>query len=168
MSWSLTETPWLPLVFGKPQRPVTTVENARRFWQHCKRPKYVIGVDIATGTGSSNSVMSVADSMTAKKWLSSVAQIQGRRTWSLCRCLGRYFRDANGRDAYMIWEAPGPGRNFGDVVLESGYRSIYYREQENLVTKLRTKRRVVAHKRLQTGSLRRLSTCFAIKDFHQL
>jgi hypothetical protein len=102
--------------------------------------RYVIGVDIATGTGSSNSVMSVADAMTGEK----VAEFccpntRPEELGKYAVALGRYFRDGNGLNAYLIWEAPGPGRNFGDVVLENGYRNIYYREQENLVSKVQTK-----------------------------
>jgi hypothetical protein len=33
-------------------------------------------------------------------------------------------------EAFLIWEANGPGRGFGDALLERGYRNIFYRKQE--------------------------------------
>ena len=100
---------------------------------------YVMGIDVATGTGSSNSAISIADAITGEKVAEFVTP--NMRPDELARyavALGRYFRDGNNREAFMIWEAPGPGRNFGDVVLENGYRNIFYRENENKVTKTQT------------------------------
>lgn len=93
--------------------------------------QYAIGVDIATGTGASNSVISVGDCKTGEK----VAEFcdSNTRPDQLGRyavALAKWFRGANPIGAFMIWEAPGPGRNFGDVVLEMGYRNIYYRTNE--------------------------------------
>ena len=94
--------------------------------------QYAIGVDIATGTGSSNSVISVGDCKTGEK----VAEFcdPNTRPDQLGRYavgLAKWFKGSNPIGAFLIWEAPGPGRNFGDVVLEMGYRNIYYRTNEN-------------------------------------
>lgn len=100
---------------------------------------YVIGVDIATGTGASNSAISIADATTGEKVAEFVSpNVRPDELGKYAVALGRYFCDANNREAFMIWEAPGPGRNFGDVVLENGYRHVYYRENENKVTKTAT------------------------------
>ena len=93
--------------------------------------QYAIGVDIATGTGSSNSVISVGDCKTGEK----VAEFCSPTTrpdqlGRYAVALAKWFKGSNPIGAYMIWEAPGPGRNFGDVVLELGYRNIYYRTNE--------------------------------------
>jgi len=100
---------------------------------------YVMGVDIAAGTGSSNSVISIADRKTGEK-IGELAT-PNMRPDELARyavALARWLRDDTGNGAYMIWEAPGPGRNFGDVVIESGYRNVYYRTREESLSKNQT------------------------------
>lgn len=93
--------------------------------------RFAMGVDIATGTGSSNSVISVADCRTGEKVAEFVSPTT--RPDQLGRyavALAKWFKGNDPIGAYLIWEAPGPGRNFGDVVLELGYRNIYYRTNE--------------------------------------
>lgn len=91
---------------------------------------YAIGVDIATGTGSSNSAITIGDCMTGEKVAEYVnPKIRPDELGRLAVALGRWFKGM-GREAYMIWEAPGPGRNFGDVVMVSGYRNVYFRKNE--------------------------------------
>jgi hypothetical protein len=48
----------------------------------------------------------------------------------LAVALAKWFNNA-----YLIWEANGPGRGFGDGVIESGYRNFYYRRNENALSK---------------------------------
>ena len=100
---------------------------------------YVMGVDIASGTGSSNSVISIADRKTGEKVGEFVSP--NLRPDELGRCavaIGRWLKDETGSPAFMIWEAPGPGRNFGDVVIESGYRNVYWRTREESIAKVQT------------------------------
>jgi hypothetical protein len=92
---------------------------------------YVMGVDISAGTGSSNSVISIADRNTGEKVGELVTPSLrpdelGRYAVALCK----WFHDETGGGAYIIWEAPGPGRNFGDVVIELGYRNVYWKTKE--------------------------------------
>ncbi|QDP47824.1 MAG: putative terminase large subunit [Prokaryotic dsDNA virus sp.] len=92
---------------------------------------FALGVDIATGTGSSNSVISIGNCKTGEK----VAEFVDSRTrpeelGRIAVALARWFSDANGKGAYIVWEAPGPGRNFGDTVIESGYRNFYFKEDD--------------------------------------
>jgi len=100
---------------------------------------YVIGVDISAGTGSSNSVISIADRKTGEK----VGELAtpNMRPDELARyavAIARWMKDETGTGAYMIWEAPGPGRNFGDVVIELGYRNVYWRTKEESMLKSTT------------------------------
>tara|TARA_Y100001938_G_C7947264_1_gene357396 strand:- start:230 stop:733 length:504 start_codon:yes stop_codon:yes gene_type:complete len=44
------------------------------------------------------------------------------------------FRGKSETGAYLIWEANGPGRIFGDVVMEVGYGHIYYRRNDKSVS----------------------------------
>lgn len=100
---------------------------------------YVVGVDVATGTGSSNSAITIADRKTGEKVGALVTP--NLRPDELARyavALCKWFHDEEGRGAYMIWEAPGPGRNFGDVVIEMGYRNVYWRTREESIAKGQT------------------------------
>lgn len=91
---------------------------------------YAMGIDIATGTGSSNSAISIGDCMTGEKVAEYVnPKIRPDELGRLAVALGRWFRGM-GKEAYMVWEAAGPGRNFGDVVMKSGYRNVYMRKNE--------------------------------------
>lgn len=97
---------------------------------------YVMGVDIAAGTGSSNSVISVADRKTGEKVAEfTTPNMRPDELGRYAVALARWFKDGSGNGAYMIWEAPGPGRNFGDVVIESGYRNVYWRTREESIAK---------------------------------
>ena len=91
----------------------------------------VIAVDTATGTGSSNSVISVGDKKTGEKIGEfASATIKPHELAKYAVPMARFFNNA-----YMIWEANGPGRIFGDCVLESGYRNIYCRQNDKSITK---------------------------------
>jgi hypothetical protein len=97
---------------------------------------YVMGVDIAAGTGSSNSVISVADRKTGEKVAEfATANMRPDELGRYAVAMARWFSDSSGTGAYMIWEAPGPGRNFGDVVIESGYRNVYWKTREESIAK---------------------------------
>lgn len=91
---------------------------------------YAMGVDIATGTGSSNSAITIGDCLTGEKVAMFVSpKIRPDELGRLAVALGRWFKGM-GKEAYMVWEAPGPGRNFGDVVMKLGYRNVYFRRNE--------------------------------------
>lgn len=92
---------------------------------------FAMGVDIATGTGSSNSVISIGNCKTGEKVAEFVSsKTRPEELGRIAVALARWFQDSTGRGAYIVWEAPGPGRNFGDVVIESGYRNFYYKEDD--------------------------------------
>lgn len=97
---------------------------------------YAVGVDIATGTGSSNSVISVGDCKTGEKVAEYVsANTRPEELARIAVSLCRWFAGSNGRGAFMVWEAPGPGRNFGDAVIDTGYRNFYYKESDQKLRK---------------------------------
>lgn len=86
---------------------------------------YTVGADIAHGTGASNSVLSVVDNKTGEKVAEfASAHIRPDELARYAIALCYWFCGA-----FLIWEANGPGRIFGDVVIKSGYRNIYYREK---------------------------------------
>lgn len=96
---------------------------------------FVLGVDISTGKGSSNSVISVVSRKTGEKVAEYATKIMPPEDFArLAVALARWFRGP--RDgAQIIWEANGPGRAFGDKVMELGYSNVYFKRQEQKITK---------------------------------
>ena len=101
---------------------------------HGKLPtdrKYVIGADIAAGTGSSNSVLSIGDCRTGEKVGELVTpNLRPDQLATYAVALGRWFCGPD-KEALLIWEAPGPGRNYGDRILELGYKNIWYKQDQS-------------------------------------
>jgi len=97
---------------------------------------YAIGIDIATGTGSSNSCLSIVDRKTREK-IGEFA-VPNMRPDQLARyavATARWLRDGANSPALLCWEAAGPGRIFGDVVVEVGHREIWFRRKEGVAVK---------------------------------
>ncbi len=91
---------------------------------------YVLGIDVSIGQGVSNSVISVADTLTREK----VAELSDPHVppHELARyavALGQWFGGQIGF-AYLCWEANGPGLIFGKEVQRCGYPCIHWRRQE--------------------------------------
>jgi hypothetical protein len=98
--------------------------------------QYVLGADIATGTGASNSVLVVGDRRTGEKVAEfASAHVRPEELARYAVALAKWFSDENNVGAFMIWEANGPGRNFGDRIIDLGYRHIYYRTDERSLGK---------------------------------
>jgi hypothetical protein len=96
--------------------------------------KVTLGVDVSAGTGSSNSCISGWDVVTNEKILEFASpyvrpEELARLAVSLARWLG---------NAFLLWEANGPGRQFGDRVMELGYGNIYYKKKDESITKKST------------------------------
>lgn len=87
---------------------------------------YAIGVDIGLGTGASNSVISIVDCRTGEK-VGEYADNHTRpeQLAKLAVAIANWLGGA-----FMVWEGNGPGATFGSVVLETGYRNVYYRIDE--------------------------------------
>lgn len=93
--------------------------------------EYVMGIDVATGTGATPSCISVADRKTGEKIAEYInSRIDPARFAYQAVAIAKWLNDA-----YMLWEANGPGRIFGNRILESGYRNIFYRKNELSLSK---------------------------------
>ena len=114
-----------------------------KVWQHLdfdKKPptdrRYVIGCDIATGSGSSYTVFSVFDCKTHEKVAefasNTMTQVDAAE---VAVALGRFYKGSWNKEAYLIWEANGPGGLFGRKVLEYKYSNIYYHTEEKSISK---------------------------------
>ncbi len=91
----------------------------------------VVGVDVAVGTGASNSVINISN----KKTKTDIGEWRCPRTTpeklaKIAVAICRYFNDAR-----MIWDAGGPGRLFGKKVMELGYDNYYMRTDEKKITR---------------------------------
>ena len=96
-----------------------------------KDHKYSLGVDVSAGTGASNSAGCAWDIVTCEKSLEYVnprirPEALARQIFAIAKWLG---------DAFLIWESGGPGRQFGDRVIDLGYRNIYWRRSEEALSK---------------------------------
>ena len=97
---------------------------------------YAIGIDIATGTGSSNSCLSVVDRKTREKVAEFASpKMRPDQLAKYAVAMARWLKDPYGRPALLCWEAAGPGRIFGDVVVELGHREIWFRHKEGTAFK---------------------------------
>lgn len=128
----------------EPRRVIESPDGAIKFWcllENGRPPKgnYVMGGDVAAGTGASNSALSVANQDTGEKVAEWVSPNFPAGDWAKrAVALGRLFRGEEG-PAMMIWEANGgTGRNFGETVIENGYGRVYFRQRENSISKATT------------------------------
>lgn len=113
---------WCPLQQGRPT------------YDH----RYAIGADISSGTGASNSCLVVSDITTQEQVAEYTdPHIRPEELAELAVALAMWFHDASGDPAHMIWEAPGPGRNFEARILDLGFRNFYHRRDERSLVRRR-------------------------------
>jgi|TARA_R100000455_G_scaffold31348_1_gene25380 hypothetical protein len=122
-------------VSSYPNAPVSLWVELNDFNMPPQDCDYVIGADIATGTGSSNSVASVVRRKDGEKVAEFVTPDMrpdqfARAVVALCHM----FKGKSEVGAHLIWEANGPGRIFGDVIMELGYGNIYFRRNDKSVS----------------------------------
>lgn len=92
---------------------------------------FVVGVDVASGTGATNSVLSIVERRTGEKVAElATPHLSPDRMADLAVGVARWFNDA-----FLIWEVNGPGGIFGQRVMDLGYRNVYYRTDEQSLVK---------------------------------
>lgn len=97
---------------------------------------YKVGNDTATATGASNSTVNVFNKRTGiqvAEFADPNIQPDEMGTYAVAIC--RWFKRKDGEPAELIWEAQGPGRNFGVKVHDLGFGRIYFSQDENKITK---------------------------------
>ena len=115
--------------------PIELVQSQGR-WLFWMRPdaagrlpddrQYAMGCDISAGTGASNSAAVVIDESTGEQVCEFAESNVGPHEFGImCVAMCRWLRRCK-----LIWEAPGPGREFGNAVIETRFRNIYYREPD--------------------------------------
>lgn len=100
-----------------------------------KDHEYVIGVDVAQGTGASSSCVAVVD----KQENELVCMFADNRTppedlAKIVYALGTLFTP-NDRQALVKWENTGPGINFGRALINLGYTNLYFERHEKKLTR---------------------------------
>ena len=100
-------------------------QNAPNFGAH----PVVIGVDVAAGTGASNSALCAWDTVTQEK-IAEYANpfIRPEAFAYYAVALAKWLGNAK-----IIWEQNGPGRQFGSRVQELMYNNIYLRSQSTTI-----------------------------------
>lgn len=122
---------------GEPIRFRESPDGKIKLWCLLKDGKFpsdhkiVLGTDVSAGTGSSNSCLSGWDAVTNEKILEYAnPYIRPEEFAKQVVAIARWLNNA-----YIIWEFQGPGRQFGSRVLELHYGNIYYRKQEEAISK---------------------------------
>ncbi len=104
-----------------------------RFPAKNAKNRYVIGIDVSSGSGASNSVLSVWTKDTKEKVAEYASPHMGPESLAAYAvALARWYGDAQ-----LIWEKHGPGPAFGrQVTTILRYRKVYWlRNEENLRAK---------------------------------
>lgn len=90
----------------------------------------VLGEDISAGSGASNSCVVGWDKITCEKVLEYAnPRIRPEAFAVLAVAIGKWLGNAA-----MIWEADGPGRQFGSRVVELNYGNIYLRKNDESIS----------------------------------
>ncbi len=98
---------------------------------------YVLGADISTGCGTTNSAISIVDAVTGERVGEYVTPfIDAKELGTIAVALCRMFKDHEGNGARIAWEIPGPGQAFGQQMVDLGYRNIYYKTDNSLKRKV--------------------------------
>ena len=97
--------------------------------------KYVVGADVATGAmgsdraSASNSCLAVIDAQTAEKCAEYVTPLLMPHEFAaMAVSVCRWFANADGTPARLIWESQGPGQIFGRTVNDLGHTNVYMRK----------------------------------------
>jgi hypothetical protein len=94
--------------------------------------RYGMGVDVALGTGSTNSCAAVMDAdsgLVVAEYADP--NIEPREFAEFCAALGRLCCTADGRPALMCWEKQGAGSKFYERLGDVGYENCYYEQNRN-------------------------------------
>jgi hypothetical protein len=92
---------------------------------------YIVAVDVSSGTGSSNSTISVFDDSTGEQLLEWVSpHVRPDRLAPIACAIGRWFGGSDG-EATMVFENQGPGLSFHSACRDLEYRRFYIRRRED-------------------------------------
>lgn len=125
-------------------RPSGLEKDARghlQLWCHLPEGKpapgiYKIGCDLSSGTGRTNSCISIVLATTGEKIGEYVNPfILPDQIAYIAVALCWLFKTHDGEGAQLLWEKAGPGAVFGMKVLELGYRNVYHVSEATIARK---------------------------------
>lgn len=127
-----------------------------------------VGCDISSGTGASNSVLVGYDEKSREKVFEFVhPYLKPYELAQYAVAICTYFNEES--EALIIWEANGPGREFGDTLIKIGWENIYYRTDD---TKIDARQTTIPGywqtpdaKKLLLGNYRRCLETHDIKNY---
>jgi len=114
--------------------------------------RYIVGADVSlgnAGTSGSNSALSIVERDTGVKVAEFAhpgqsPELFAMQTIAICK----WFNEA-----HLIYEDNGPGKTFGNNVIQHGYNNLYFRIQEDRVTKVKTNKPGYTTQRKNKGPL---------------
>lgn len=125
-------------IITNPTFVIGTKRSPLKWWGKLppdKTHNFIVSCDISRGTGASNSVLSICDinqheivGIYANPFIdvSDFAEL----TVAVCKWLD---------NAYLIWEANGPGDTFCNRIVKYGYSKVYIRRNERTYTREKSK-----------------------------
>lgn len=127
-------------ISGQPIQLVEKRGGPLKLWRrpdlHGKFPlsRYAAGSDLSTGSGATNTCLTVADAKTREKILEYAdPNIGGDLFAPKAAAICRMFKGHNLDGALLAWELQGPGILFGRRIIDDcGYRRIYYHCDDQL------------------------------------
>ena len=121
---------------GEPLEFVEKPEGCLKIWRHpphrgSLRNDFALGIDVSGGTGASNSVIAVWSKVTKEKVAEYTnPHMRPESLASVAIALAKWYGNSQ-----LIWELNGPGRQFGDQVVNMRYQNIYMRQSEDTIKK---------------------------------
>lgn len=98
--------------------------------------RLVFGIDVSSGTGTSNSVCAGYSIRTNEKVVECADPFVRPELFAAAVvALARWFAKKKPYKPLIIWEANGPGRQFGSRVTELDYWNIYYKRHDESLKK---------------------------------
>lgn len=118
---------------------LTGIKQNLKWWGSLpdRTHNFIVACDISRGTGASNSVMAICDvnkNELVGLYVNPFIDVTdfAELAVATCKWLG---------NAYLIWEANGPGDTFDKRVAKLGYNKIYININERKITRKRTQNR---------------------------
>jgi hypothetical protein len=92
---------------------------------------YRFGVDVAAGSGASNSVVHIADAQTGEQVAEFASPfILPEELAYVVKALTEIFKGDDETGPLVIWEDRGPGKQFGKKLWDLKHRHVYFRKNE--------------------------------------
>lgn len=120
---------------GRPERLVQVKGGLLKLWLNPdvngkpKVSKYGIGADLSTGSGATNSCLSIGDGATGEKVGQFASPfLRQHEMAAIAVGLAWLFVDEDNQPAILGWEQQGPGITFGKSVLELGFTRVFMKE----------------------------------------